>query len=140
MPRFSETSCSQCGKDLGPGDCGVSSCADHTMKHTPGPWTHRNGRIFQTDRPELTIANVARAFDGDYSPANGGVLAAAADMLAALIVAREFISADRNTLADCAIDFDGRMSDDDAAAVADYDKALLQIDAAIQKATTRSAT
>lgn len=38
MPRFSETSCSQCGKDLGPGDCGVSSCADHTMKHTPGPW------------------------------------------------------------------------------------------------------
>ena len=57
------------------------------------------------------------------------------DMLAALIVAREFISTDRNALADCSIDPEGRMSDDDAAAVADYDKALLQIDAAIQKAT-----
>ncbi|PVX61275.1 hypothetical protein [Paraburkholderia unamae] len=29
QPRFSETSCSQCGKDLGPGDAGVSSCSEH---------------------------------------------------------------------------------------------------------------
>lgn len=28
-PRFPETSCSQCGEDIGPGDAGVSSCSDH---------------------------------------------------------------------------------------------------------------
>ncbi|CAB3931578.1 hypothetical protein [Achromobacter insolitus] len=55
-----------------------------TTKHTPGPWGHRNGRIFSVDREELTIANVARAADGDYSPANGLVLAAAPELLAAL--------------------------------------------------------
>lgn len=29
MSRFPNTYCSQCGLDLGPGDAGVSSCADH---------------------------------------------------------------------------------------------------------------
>lgn len=53
-------------------------------KHTRGPWSDRNGRIFQTDREELTIANVGRAFDGDYSPANARLIAAAPDLLAAL--------------------------------------------------------
>lgn len=67
--------------------------------------------------------------------ANARLIAAAPDMLAALIVAREFISTDRTALADCAMDPEGRMSEDDAAAVADYDKDLLQINAAIQKAT-----
>lgn len=28
-PRFAITYCSQCGKNLGPGDAGVSHCADH---------------------------------------------------------------------------------------------------------------
>ncbi|MDC6130803.1 hypothetical protein [Burkholderia gladioli] len=28
-PRFAATSCSQCGTALGPGDAGVSHCADH---------------------------------------------------------------------------------------------------------------
>lgn len=55
-----------------------------TAQHTPGPWKHRNGRIFQLDREELTIANVARAFDGDYSPTNGDLIAAAPDLLEAL--------------------------------------------------------
>ena len=54
------------------------------MKHTPGPWSERNGRIFQTDREELTIANVGRAYDGDYSPANARLIAAAPDLLEAL--------------------------------------------------------
>ena len=53
-------------------------------KHTTGPWAHRNGRIFAADRENLTIAHVARAADGDYSPANGDVLAAAPDLLDAL--------------------------------------------------------
>lgn len=41
------------------------------MTHTATPWAHRNGRIFAADRENLTIANVARAADGDYSSANG---------------------------------------------------------------------
>lgn len=53
-------------------------------KHTPGPWAHRNGRIFAADRENLTIAHVARAADGDYSAANGDALAAAPDLLKAL--------------------------------------------------------
>jgi len=51
---------------------------------TPGPWTHRNGRIFQTDYEQLTIANVGRAFNGDYSPANGDLLTDAPALLDAL--------------------------------------------------------
>jgi hypothetical protein len=58
-----------------------------STKHTPGPWSDRNGRIFQTDREELTIANVGRAFDGDYSPANARLIAAAPDLLEALQLA-----------------------------------------------------
>ena len=54
-------------------------------KHTPGPWIHRNGRIFQADYDVLTIANVARAHNGDYSPSNGDLLAAAPDLLEALV-------------------------------------------------------
>lgn len=50
-------------------------------KHTTGPWEHRNGRIFAADRENLTIAHVARAADGDYSPANGDVIAAAPELL-----------------------------------------------------------
>lgn len=53
-------------------------------KHTPGPWVHRNGRIFSADNEVLTIANVARAFDGDYSPSNGDLIAASPRLLAAL--------------------------------------------------------
>ena len=40
------------------------------QKHTPGPWAHRNGRIYQADRDVLTIANISRAFDGNFSEAN----------------------------------------------------------------------
>lgn len=29
MSRFEATSCSQCGRDLGPGDAGVSHCDEH---------------------------------------------------------------------------------------------------------------
>lgn len=54
------------------------------VKHTPGPWSHRNGRIFATDNENLTIANVAKAFDGDYNPVNGNLIAAAPDLLRAL--------------------------------------------------------
>ncbi len=120
------------------------------MKHTPGPWIGA-GPSFGDPLPRYineivtveedehggveTICRLPFNHLDAENEANARLIAAAPDMLDALIVAREFISTDRNALADCAIDFDGRMSDDDAAAVADYDKALLQIDAAIAKAT-----
>lgn len=49
----------------------------------------------------------------------------------ALVVAREFISIDRNTFAECNIGHDGSYDPDAQAELADYDQALLQIDAAI---------
>jgi hypothetical protein len=36
MSRFPETFCSQCGAGLGPGDEGVSRCADHTSDDEQG--------------------------------------------------------------------------------------------------------
>jgi hypothetical protein len=63
-----------------------------STQHTPGPWSERNGRIFQNDRPELTIANVGRAFDGDYSPANTRLIAAAPELLEALKLCQSNIS------------------------------------------------
>lgn len=62
-------------------------------KHTPGPWAHRNGRIFAADNENLTIANVARAFDGDYSPANGDVLATAPELIDLVKEARAAMTA-----------------------------------------------
>ena len=32
MSRFEQTYCSQCGKELGPGDAGVSHCSDHATR------------------------------------------------------------------------------------------------------------
>jgi len=32
-PRFAQTYCSQCGRENGPGNSGVSRCADHS------PWS-----------------------------------------------------------------------------------------------------
>lgn len=63
-----------------------------------------------------------------------------ADMLAALIVAREFISTKRNSFAKRAMSWDGTLSKSEATFVAEYDAALLQIDAAIQKATPATPT
>jgi hypothetical protein len=30
-PKFEKTSCSQCGREFGPGDHGFSRCEDHTQ-------------------------------------------------------------------------------------------------------------
>jgi hypothetical protein len=59
-------------------------------------------------------------------------MAAAPDMLAALVAAREFVSFERNAVADA---MGGSLSQHDAAELGDYDAQLLQIDAAIKKAT-----
>lgn len=114
-------------------------------KHTPGPWKKRKG--FQDGTVEIFKPNKAlkKPFypteiavveaDSREGKANARLMAAAPTMLAALIVAREFISTDRNSLADCSTPPHGEMDPDDAAAIADYDAALRQIDAAIQQAT-----
>lgn len=67
--------------------------------------------------------------------ANARLIAAAPDMLAALIVAREFVSTDRNSLADASMAPDGSMAPMMPPPWATMTTALLQIDAAIQKAT-----
>jgi hypothetical protein len=67
--------------------------------------------------------------------ANARLIAASPVMLAALIVAREFISNDRNAFADTCTGADGEVEPQDAAVLGDYDKALLQLDAAIRSAT-----
>ena len=39
-PRFAQTYCSQCGREQGPGDSGVSSCADHMHKQAAARQPH----------------------------------------------------------------------------------------------------
>lgn len=64
-----------------------------STQHTPGPWAHRNGRIFAADRENLTIAHVAKTADGDYSPKNGDMIAASSDMYEALKLALKALNA-----------------------------------------------
>ena len=67
-----------------------------------------------------------------------GAVAAAVEMYAALITAREFLSSESNAFADCNMLADGGFLPDDAEILADYDRALLQIDAALAKAEGRA--
>ena len=105
-------------------------------QHTPGPWGLRcafSGSVGTKDQ----LTAMAYPSGADQSAemwANARLIAAAPEMLAALIVAREFISTDRNSLADTCMHPDGHMDRDDSAAVADYDQELLQINAVIKKA------
>ena len=52
-------------------------------KHTPGPWEARQHKIWTQDAP-VHIADIIRAPDGDWSPANARLIAAAPDLLEAL--------------------------------------------------------
>ena len=45
-------------------------------KHTQWTLAERKGRIYAADRENLTIANIARSSDGDYSPSNARRLVA----------------------------------------------------------------
>ena len=105
--------------------------------HTPGPWTVMR---IEPARPSIMsssglVAKVARQADDDTTDATAAVLAAAPLMLEALRVAREFISIDRASAADCITAPDGSRDPDDQAILDDYDGALSQIDKAIQAAT-----
>lgn len=118
--------------------------------HTPGPWL--NHGQYNALRDEIgaegrAICTVWTRKPGDglidrqepqpwpEGEANARLIAAAPDMLAALVIAREFISVDRNSLHDTSVRPDGTLDEDDAAALGDYDAALRTIDAALAKAS-----
>jgi hypothetical protein len=121
-------------------EAGVAATLPKAMDrptHTPGPWRaefHGTDASIEIWAGTTLIADVHSHVVGNCGQSDALLIGASPDMLAALIVARDFISTDRNSLADCCVDLEGGMSPDDAAAVADYDAALLQIDAAIKKA------
>lgn len=50
------------------------------MNHTSAPWKRTGVRIHSATDDKLTIANVATAYDGDYSPANGDLIAASPEL------------------------------------------------------------
>lgn len=113
------------------------SCSTQST-HTAGPWIHiGDGRVvLKSSLADYRLVDICDVTACDKRKANAELIAAAPDMLAALVVAREFISTDRNALADCSIGTDGTMEQEDAEAVASYDGALLLIDAALKKASS----
>lgn len=123
-----------------------------SMKHTPGPWSWSEdgydlrpaagyvgaSLVIATTEGMLVQSFNPKGFEDSMAEvnANKALMAAAPDMLAALIVAREFISTDRNAFAEANTPPNGkRMDAYDRDVLADYDKALLQIDQAIKAAT-----
>lgn len=134
-------------------------------KHTPGPWTaHFEEAYFVTgpDRGRVAMMmNLKGAHgmggrrSGEESAANCRLIAAAPDLLAACINARDVIATDRQGFVDCHQVHGSRVDDavahglvlvgdgvwippDVADALRDYDRALALIDAAISKATGQS--
>jgi hypothetical protein len=53
-------------------------------KHTPGPWGIDEGMSVWIMAGPLHVATIPRAADGDWSPANARLMAAAPEMLEAL--------------------------------------------------------
>ena len=50
-PRFAATFCSQCGKELGPGDSGVSHCTDHWLATIVQPYGTVKRPVFPAGLP-----------------------------------------------------------------------------------------
>lgn len=65
----------------------VSECESEETpaKHTPGPWgvSGMGGDVWIKAGP-IHVATIPRAFDGDWSPANAALIAAAPELLNAL--------------------------------------------------------
>ncbi len=51
-------------------------------KHTKGPWEAKNHHIYCEDT-NIHIADICRARDGDWSPANAKLIAASPELLEA---------------------------------------------------------
>lgn len=115
-----------------------------SAKHTPGPWKAHFEEAYFVTGPDLgrvaMMMNLKGAHglggrrSGAESAANCRLIAAAPDMLEALLDARQCIHLDRVALADAHTGPDW-LDEDGALAVGDYDAVLARIEAAIAKAT-----
>lgn len=50
------------------------------MNHTLAPWKRTGARIQSANDDRLSIAHLAIAYDGDFSPANGDLIAASPEL------------------------------------------------------------
>ena len=128
-----------------------------SAKHTPGPWRVHADRWIKATRGEHEgeiLAAPTYWMEGGEAVAaegraNARLIAAAPELLEALTMAREMIATERQSFADCNnvpeltagddpdnfVSIGGALFEQhDAHVVADYDRALAQIDAAIAKA------
>lgn len=118
-----------------------------SAKHTPGPWefgpnhssTGLAGQLVVRPAGEFPngewVADVGSMYD-DHREANARLIAAAPELLEALLVAHKRITEDRASYVWGAELPDGSMDTKDAAILHEaYDSKLAQIEAAIAKAT-----
>ena len=59
QPRFESVSCSQCGRDLGTGDHGVSDCRDHDNRYDETDWVEvlsAKGDMIKADKQAVLHA------------------------------------------------------------------------------------
>ena len=61
MSKFANVSCSQCGREFGPGDSGFSHCENHP------PYADRWTRLAPLDKSEVT-AEAFRVMTGQMAP------------------------------------------------------------------------
>lgn len=104
-------------------------------KHTIGPWTAtRDPNAIMADDwcigAQGQIDSVAVCSERDAR-----LIAAAPELLDALIKARHYVSINRNSMVETCTRPDGSMHIDDEKIVAEYDAVLEQIDTALSKAT-----
>lgn len=117
-------------------------------KHTAGPWTNEEGDITGIENdPEngcvgkVDVAHVYMRVVPGRSEANARLIAAAPELLEALRIAREIVVTERDAAHQGVVNPSTGVIDDsdDADWVAEYDRALAQIDEAIAKATGEKA-
>ena len=132
-----------------------------TAAHTPGPWVAHFEEAYFVTGPDLgrvaMMMNLKGAHglggrrSGAESVANCHLIAAAPDLLAACVNARDMLATDRQAFIDCNrvqgsrtedavanglvwVDEDTWIEPEDAEPLRDYDRAIALIDAALAKA------
>lgn len=119
-------------------------------KHTPGPWYWDSDPIkgdplsrvrYRVAARGRTITQCYYSSGDEASEWDTRLIAAAPDLLEALRIAREIVVTERDAAHQGVVNPSTGVIDDsdDADWVAEYDRALAQIDAAIAKATGEKA-